>query len=114
MKLGRDEKRSPLLCWDKDAQAQSLRAELADGSFYVFPYARLHFVHFTAGADQDELHLVLDEHEVQISGKNLRDLGIAFQKLAVEWVREAPARYAATGCASDSRIASIQVSEIKL
>jgi hypothetical protein len=113
MKLGRDEKRTPFVCWDKDAQAQSLRVELADGSFFVFPYTRLHFVCFEPGADQDKLHLVLDTQEVRITGKALRDLGIAFQKFAVECVRVLPARYAGTTNHDDAFVASIRVSEIQ-
>lgn len=113
MKPGQDEKRRDLVCWNKDAHAQSLRVELADGSFYIFPYGRLMFAHFEHGTDQDKLHLLLDSHEISITGKNLRDLGMAFQKFAVEWAKELPARYAATANGDNAYISSIKVSEIQ-
>ena len=113
MKPSPDEKRRDLACWNKDAHAQSLRVELTDGSFHVFPYNRLQFARFEPGADQDKLQLLLDTHEVRITGKNLRDLGVAFQRLAVEWVGEVPARYAATASGDKSYISGIEVSEIQ-
>jgi hypothetical protein len=45
------------------------------------------------GAD-DLLHLRFANHEIQITGKRLRKLGLVFQKLAVEWVKAVPERYA--------------------
>ena len=113
MKPGQDEKRQDLVCWNKDAHAQSLRIELNDGSFYVFPYNRLQFAHFEPGADQDKLHLLLDTHDVRITGKNLRDLGIALQKLAVECLRELPARYIRGANGDKLYISGIEVSEIQ-
>ena len=113
MKPSQDEKRRELACWNKDAHAQSLRVELTDGSFHVFPYNRLQFARFEPGADQDKFHVLFDTHEVRITGKNLRNLGMVFQRLAVECVREVPARYATTADGDKSYISGIEVSEIQ-
>lgn len=112
MKLGQDEKRN-VASWDKDAHAQCLRVQLADGGFYVFPYSRLQFARFEHKTEQDALQLLMDTHEIKVVGKNLRELGLALQKLSVEWMREMPARYATAPNHEDAYIASINVSEIQ-
>jgi hypothetical protein len=99
--------------WNKDAQAQSLRVELADGSFFLFPYGHLGVVKFEPHKEDDLLTVRFAGHEIQMTGKHLRELGLTFQKLAVEWVRELPARYAATANRDSVYIAGIKVSEIQ-
>jgi hypothetical protein len=59
MKFSQDENHKRHPCWNRDVQAQALRVELADGSFYVFPYNHLAFVRFGHGHDHDTLHVVL-------------------------------------------------------
>jgi len=113
MKPGQDDKRRGHVCWNKDAHPQCLRVELADGSFYVFPYSRLQWARYEPGTAQDELHLLLDTHEVRITGKNLRDLDMTFQKLAVDWVRELAARYGATANEDTGYIFNIKISQIQ-
>ena len=99
--------------WSKDPQAQLLRVELADGSFFLFPYGNLSVVKFDRHNADDLLNLRFASHEVQITGKHLRELGLAFQKLAVEWVKEMPARYAPTANGDSGCIATIKVTEMQ-
>jgi hypothetical protein len=80
------------LCWNKDPHAQALRVELADGSFLVLPYDHLGLVKFELHNDGDLVHVFLNTHDIEIWGTNLRELGLAFQKCAVDWVRALPAR----------------------
>jgi hypothetical protein len=80
------------LCWNKDPQAQALRVEMADGSFLVLPYDHLGFVKFEPQKDGDLVHVLVSTHDIEIRGMNLRELGLAFQKCAVDWVRALPAR----------------------
>lgn len=98
--------------WNKDAQAQLLRVELADGSFFLFPYGHLSVVRYNRHKEDDLLNIRFASHEIQITGKHLRELGLAFQKFAVDWVKELPARYAATANHDSVYIASIKVTEI--
>jgi hypothetical protein len=106
-----DENRWSQPCWNREIQAQALRVELAGGSSYVFPYTRLAFVRLERESDHDTLYVWLDTHEIQIVGKNLREVELALQKLAVEWVSELPARYAAQANDDDVWITSITVCE---
>jgi len=119
MKTSRIDDRSPdrttgkqHVSWNKDAQAQVLRVELADGSFYLFPYGHLGMVKFERSGEDDLLHLRFANHEIQITGKRLRELGLAFQKLAVEWVKPLPERYATVAAGDTVCVTSIKVSEI--
>lgn len=111
MKLGHDENQESPSCWNRDNQAHSLRVELTDGSFYVFPYSHLGFVRFESGNENDTIHVSLDTHEIQIVGKNLRGLGLAFQKIAVDWVRELPSLYYRVASDDQTCIRSITVDE---
>lgn len=112
MRLGRDERPAGQKCWEKDTSPQCLRVELSDGSRYIFPYGRLHFVRFESGAPQDQLRLLMDTHEICITGKNLRELGLALQDLSVRWVRETPARLVAIADGDGASITRIAVTEI--
>ena len=69
-----------VLAGTEDYQTQALRVELADGKFCVFPYRRLAFVRFESGEDHNTLRLRSDTHEIQIVGKNLRQVELALQK----------------------------------
>jgi hypothetical protein len=58
-------------------------------------------------------NVCLDTHEIQIIGKNLREVELALQKFAVEWVRESPARYSAQAGDDHTWITSITVNEVQ-
>ena len=100
-------------CWSRELQAQALRVELAGGSSYVFPYARLAFVRAERTGSEETLHVCLDTHEIQILGRNLREVEVALQKFAVEWVRELPARYSPRADDNHAWITSIIVREVQ-
>ena len=110
---GRETPGKKFVCWNKDAQAQMLRVELADGSFFLFPHDHLNVARFERHSDGDSLTLLFTTHEIEIAGKHLRELGLAFQRLAVDWVKELPARYATTANDDSVYIVSIKVSEIR-
>jgi hypothetical protein len=110
-KPGYDQNRPSHPCWNKDYQAQALRVELADGNLYVFPYRRLAFVRFESGNDHDTLYVVLDTHQIHITGKQLREVALAFHKLAVDWVRELPDRYVLQADDGHAWVTGITVNE---
>jgi hypothetical protein len=69
---------------------------------------------FASEPDCEILRVSFATHDVRVSGRNLRELGLALQKLTVDWIREAPARYAVLpekGCAFIERIEISEVSE---
>lgn len=88
---GDDESKS-IVCWNKDTQAQCLRVELSSAIF-VFPYAHLLSAKLARVENRDVLEVSLSSHAIRVSGRNLREVLLALQKFAVEWVKEVPPRY---------------------
>ena len=112
-KPGYDQNRPSRPCWNKDYQAQALRVELPDGNLYVFPYRRLAFVRFESGNDYDTLLVVLDTYQIRITGKHLREVALALQKSAVDWVRELPRRYGSQSDDDHAWITNITVIKLQ-
>ena len=103
-----------LVAWEQNPQAQALRVDLQSGVFFVLPYSQFGFAHFAREADCETLRVSFATHDVRVAGRNLRELGLALQKLTVDWIREMPARYAALsekGCVFIERIEIAEVSE---
>lgn len=83
-----------LACWNETGQTQSLRVELNNGELFIFPYIHWMFAKLERIADQELLTVSFSTHDIRLTGHCLRELGIALQKSAVDWVRELPPRYA--------------------
>jgi len=106
-----DGEQKQLICWNKDAQAQCLRVELSDDRSFIFPYTHLTFASMEREEGRDVLTATFTTHDLRIVGKNFRELGIALQRLAVDWIKPAPARYAALAATDAVFIEDIKVSE---
>jgi hypothetical protein len=70
-------------------------------SFYLLPYHHLELVKFEAGEGQDTLTLSFLNRTVLITGKNLRELGLALQDRCVEFVKPMPVFDRYSSLASD-------------
>jgi hypothetical protein len=70
--------------------ADNLRLELDPKDFYLLPYHHLELIKFEAGEGLDTLTLSFLKRTVLITGKNLRDLGLALQDRCVEFVKPMP------------------------
>ncbi len=68
----------------------NLRLELNPKCFYLLPYHHLELVKFESGEGLDTLTLSFLNRTVLITGKNLRDLGLALQDRAVEFIKPMP------------------------
>src|SRR5450432_1554123 len=69
----------------------NLRLELNPKGFLLLPYHHLELVTFESGDGQDMLTLSFLNRTALITGKNLRDVALALQDRAVEFVRTMPA-----------------------
>jgi hypothetical protein len=98
-------------CWGENPNAQMLRVELRDGSFHLCPYAWLERVTFLPAEKADSVTLVFNDQSVQIAGNKLRELALAFQRLAVDWVKEHPERFNSIGTSDGAWVGSIQIVE---
>ena len=84
---------SSAVMWAHNPQAVALRVDLQNGVFWVLPYCQFAFAYFARETDCETLRISFTTHDVRVLGRNLSDLGLALQKLAVDWIREIPRRY---------------------
>ena len=101
-----------VVCWNEDPQTQALRVELKSGNFFVFPMSHFLSAEFTQGDTGDVLKLLFTTHAVTISGQHLREVGLALQKLAVEWIKELASKYAKLAEPNAAVILSIEVTAL--
>ena len=101
-----------VVCWNEDPQTQALRVELNSGNFFVFPMSHFLSAEFTQGDKGDVLKLLFTTHAVTISGQHMREVALALQKLAVEWIKEIAAKYAKLAEPNAAVILSIQVTAV--
>ena len=106
-----DGEQKQFICWNKDAQAQCLRVDLSDDRSFIFPYTHLTFASTEREEGRDVLTASFTTHDLRIVGRNLRELGIALQRLAVDWIKPAPARYATLVSNDAVFVETIQISE---
>jgi hypothetical protein len=88
-----------------------LRVELRDGSLNLYQYAWLERVQFLPTADADSVTLFFNRQSVRITGKKLQELVMAFQRMAVEWVKEQSEHFNSVGSSDGAWVERIQVSE---
>jgi len=85
--------KTKFLCWNKEAQQQSLRIEQANGDLFIIPYIHLLYAHLGTENEKELLALTFSSHEIRIVGRALTDLAIAIQQLSIEWIKPLDARY---------------------
>ena len=92
----------------------NLRLEMDAKSFFLLPYHHLELVKFESGEGLDTLTLSFLNRTVCITGKNLRDLGLALQDRAVEFVKPMPVfdRYSSL-VRNETSVKAIEIEEKK-
>ena len=98
-------------CWGENPNAQMLRVELRDGSLNLYQYAWLERVQFLPTADADSVTLFFNRQSVCITGKKLQELVMAFQRMAVEWVKEQSEHFNSIGSSDGAWVERIQIVE---
>ena len=87
----------------------NIRLELTPTRFYLLPYHHLELAEFVSAHDSDTIALSFVNHKVRITGRNLRNLAVAFQQRAVEWVMPVPEKYAEAWERAQGLIQSIEI-----
>jgi hypothetical protein len=98
-------------CWGENPNAQMLRVELCDGSLNLYQYAWLERVQFLPAEEADSLTLFFNRQCVRITGKKLRELVSALQRMAVEWVKERSEQFSSIGSSDAAWVEKIQIVE---
>src|ERR1700679_3255354 len=100
-----------VLCWGENPNAQMLRVELRDGSLNLYPYSWLERVQFLPAEEADSLTLFFNRQSVRITGKKLRELVSALQRMAVAWVKEKPDHFDYIGTGDGVWVDTIDIVE---
>jgi hypothetical protein len=98
-------------CWQREAPSACLRLEPAGGELHIFPFQHFVTASLVRSGDCETLRLVLSNHEIEISGRNLRELLVALQDFAVKWIRTAPERYQTLAAGDAAMVSSIRIIE---
>jgi hypothetical protein len=80
-------------CWQREAPSACLRVETPEGEVHLFPFGQLVTASLVRSDQGETVRSILASHEVEIVGRNLRDLLLALQDFAVKWIRATPPRY---------------------
>ena len=98
-------------CWQREGPSACLRLEPATGELHIFPFQHLVTASLVRSGDSETLRLVLSNNEIEIIGRNLRELLLALQDFAVKWVRTAPERYQTLAVGDAAMVSSIRITE---
>jgi hypothetical protein len=99
-------------CWQREAPSPCLRIEPAPGEAHIFPFQHLVTASLVCSHDAESLHVVLSNHEIEIAGRNLREILVALQDFAVKWVRTAPERYQTLASGDAAMVSSIRITAV--
>lgn len=80
-------------CWHRDRDRHCLRVELNSGEIFLFRYQQLVGVHHLSALNPETLKISFSTHQVVLSGKNLSEIMVALEDLAIAWIKSVPARY---------------------
>src|SRR5258708_29833893 len=75
-----------LRCWSTAASPQCLRVE-RPGEIHLFPYGYFEYAKFLTSSGSPVLHIRFRERVVSVTGKNLKPLCDALERLAVDCIR---------------------------
>jgi hypothetical protein len=94
---------------DDHTPLDNLRLETTPACFYLVSYHHLNFAKFESTPEQDALTLTFLNQQVCITGKHLREMAVAIQGRAVEFIKPMPTRYGAVVNDEAGLVESIEV-----
>jgi hypothetical protein len=83
--------------------------EISGTESHLFPYQQLVTASLVRQDAIDLLRLTFPSHDVEITGRNLRELLVGVQEFEVKWLRAIPERYQPAGSES-AAILTIRIS----
>jgi hypothetical protein len=96
-------------CWQREASSACLRVETADGKVHLFPYGQLVSASLVRTENSGIVRIAFANSDVEITGRNLRELLHALQDFAVKWVHATPHRYQLLGNPEAGMVSDIRI-----
>ncbi len=90
-----------------------LRLELNPKCFWLLSYHHLDFATFESLQGEDVITMSFLNRTVRLTGKNLRELGIALQNRTVEVIRPMPERYVPLNVGRGVWVKAIEIENAK-
>ena len=97
-------------CWLRENSCSCLRLEISGTEAHFFPYQQLVTASLVEQDAGDVLRLKFSDDDVEITGRNLRELHLALQEFAVKWIRAMPERYQLVAIVESGIVSSIRIS----
>jgi hypothetical protein len=83
--------------------------EISATETHLFPYQQMVTASLIHENAHDVVRLAFSSHDIEITGRNLRELLVALQEFAVKWLRTIPDRYQAVTNPNSSLISYIRI-----
>ena len=80
-------------CWRREHDRPCLRIETNSGEAFLFPYHQFQGAHHCHSNDLETLKISFSTHEVILSGRNLSEIAVALEDLAIRWIKPVQSRY---------------------
>ncbi len=97
-------------CWHRERDRHCLRIELNSGEIFLFRYQQLLGVHHVRAPNLETLKISFSTHQVVLSGRNLSEITLALEELAIAWIKPVPIRYQEVAELSGALVTGIEVS----
>jgi hypothetical protein len=86
--------------------------EISATETHLFPYQQMVTASLVRENDHDVVHLAFSSHDIEITGRNLRDLLVGLQDFAVKWLRALPHHYQQMLSGDTGSISSIRIKPV--
>ena len=96
-------------CWLRESSCTCLRVEISGTEAHLFPYQQMVSASLVHENAVDVLRLAFSSHDVEVTGRNLRELLVALQEFSVKWLRVVPDRYEGVAVAESATITKVRL-----
>jgi hypothetical protein len=86
--------------------------EISGAETHLFPYQQMLTASLVHENGVDVLILAFSSHDVEITGRNLRELLVGLQDFSVKWLRAVPDRYQGVMVAESVAITKVCLSAV--
>jgi hypothetical protein len=86
--------------------------EISATESHLFPYQQFVTASLVHENGADVLRLAFSSHDVEVTGRNLRDLLLGLQDFAVKWLRTVPEHYQSVASEEPLAVSNIRITAI--
>jgi len=100
-------------CWGRERDRNCIRIETCEGETFILPYQHFVLAHLQRQGDCEILIVSFASHQLHLEGRHLKEVVLALQENAVDWIASTPTRYESL-CEGDSAmIAKLEIKAVE-